>query len=120
MAKAPTCTTCATNYFQTQEKGSDLENCCYGSNETLILRMIHGGEFGELLYGEGAYLHDLRDELFSNAGEGLRSGELLLRLQRDADPAHDSRRRVWRATLWRRRLPARPARRIIFKRRRRP
>ncbi len=48
-----------------------LENCCYGSNETLILRMIHGGEFGELLYGEGAYLHDLRSELFSNAGEGL-------------------------------------------------
>jgi hypothetical protein len=33
--------------------------------------MIHGGEFGELLYGEGAYLHDLRDELFSTAGEGL-------------------------------------------------
>ena len=48
-----------------------LENCCYGYNETLILRMIHGGEFGELLYGEGAYIHDLRDELFSNAGEGL-------------------------------------------------
>jgi hypothetical protein len=48
-----------------------LENCCYGANETLILRMIHGGEFGELLYGEGAYLHDLRNELFSDAGEGL-------------------------------------------------
>jgi hypothetical protein len=48
-----------------------LENCCYGYNETLILRMVHGGEFGELLYGEGAYIHDLRDELFSNAGEGL-------------------------------------------------
>src|ERR1035438_114629 len=48
-----------------------LENCCYGYNETLILRMIHGGEFGELLYGEGAYIHDLRNELFSEAGEGL-------------------------------------------------
>lgn len=48
-----------------------LENCCYGYNETLILRMVHGGEFGDLLYGEGAYIHDLRDELFSNAGEGL-------------------------------------------------
>lgn len=48
-----------------------LENCCYGYNETLILRMVHGGEFGDLLYGEGAYLHDLRDELFSRAGEGL-------------------------------------------------
>ena len=48
-----------------------LENCCYGYNETLILRMIHGGLFGDLLYGEGAYIHDLRDELFSNKGEGL-------------------------------------------------
>ncbi|WP_109487712.1 Gfo/Idh/MocA family protein [Occallatibacter savannae] len=48
-----------------------LENCCYGYNETLVLRMIHAGEFGEILYGEGAYLHDLRDELFSHAGEGL-------------------------------------------------
>jgi len=48
-----------------------LENCCYGYNETLILRMVHDGQLGELLYGEGAYLHDLREELFSNAGEGL-------------------------------------------------
>ncbi len=48
-----------------------LENCCYGYNETLILRMVQAGKFGELLYGEGAYLHDLREELFSNVGEGL-------------------------------------------------
>ena len=48
-----------------------LENCCYGYNETLVLRMCQAGEFGELLYGEGAYIHDLREELFSNAGEGL-------------------------------------------------
>jgi hypothetical protein len=48
-----------------------LENCCYGYNETLILRMTHAGLFGDLLYGEGAYVHDLRDELFSNKGEGL-------------------------------------------------
>jgi hypothetical protein len=48
-----------------------LENCCYGFNETLILRMVHAGLFGDLLYGEGAYLHDLRGELFSGKGEGL-------------------------------------------------
>jgi hypothetical protein len=48
-----------------------LENCCYGYNETLILRMVQAGQFGELLYGEGAYLHDLREELFSTKGEGL-------------------------------------------------
>jgi hypothetical protein len=48
-----------------------LENCCYGYNETLVLRMIHEGLFGDLLYGEGAYIHDLREELFSTKGEGL-------------------------------------------------
>jgi hypothetical protein len=48
-----------------------LENCCYGENETLILNMVHAGLFGDLLYGEAAYLHDLRGELFSNEGEGL-------------------------------------------------
>ena len=48
-----------------------LENCCYGENETLVLNMIRAGLFGELLYGEAAYIHDLREELFSNKGEGL-------------------------------------------------
>ena len=56
---------------ETRKQCLMLENCCYGYNETLVLRMIQGGEFGELLYGEGAYIHDLREELFSNAGEGL-------------------------------------------------
>lgn len=48
-----------------------LENCCYGENETLVLAMIRAGLFGDLLYGEAAYIHDLREELFSNKGEGL-------------------------------------------------
>jgi predicted dehydrogenase len=48
-----------------------LENACYGYNETLILRMVNDGKFGELLYGEGAYLHDLRATLFSDKSEGL-------------------------------------------------
>jgi hypothetical protein len=56
---------------QTRRHCIMLENCCYGYNETLILRMVHAGMFGDLLYGEGAYLHDLREELFSNKGEGL-------------------------------------------------
>jgi hypothetical protein len=56
---------------QTRKHCMILENCCYGYNETLILCMIYAGLFGELLYGEGAYIHDLREELFSNAGEGL-------------------------------------------------
>jgi len=56
---------------QTRKHCMMLENCCYGYNETLILRMIRDGKFGDLLYGEGAYLHDLREELFSDKGEGL-------------------------------------------------
>ncbi|MBV9157926.1 MAG: Gfo/Idh/MocA family oxidoreductase [Acidobacteriaceae bacterium] len=48
-----------------------LENCCYGENETLVLNMVRVGLFGDLLYGEAAYIHDLREEMFSNQGEGL-------------------------------------------------
>jgi hypothetical protein len=48
-----------------------LEECCYGYTETLVLNMVRKGVFGDLLYGEAAYLHDLRSEMFSNKGEGL-------------------------------------------------
>ena len=65
-----------------------LENCCYGYNETLILRMVHAGEFGDLLFGEGAYIHDLRSELFSNAGEGLWRRTWHTRLNGDLYPTH--------------------------------
>ena len=56
---------------QTRRHCIMLENCCYGYNETLVLRLAHAGLFGDLLYGEGAYVHDLREELFSTKGEGL-------------------------------------------------
>ncbi|MFI9203255.1 Gfo/Idh/MocA family protein [Streptomyces sp. NPDC053048] len=42
-----------------------LENCCYGRNEMRVLRMAHAGLFGELLHGAGAYIHDLRELMFS-------------------------------------------------------
>ena len=48
-----------------------MENCCYGATELLILNMVRAGIFGELIYGEAGYLHDLRAELFSDQGEGL-------------------------------------------------
>jgi hypothetical protein len=48
-----------------------LEECCYGFTETLVLNMVRHGMFGTLLNGEAAYLHDLREEMFSNKGEGL-------------------------------------------------
>ena len=48
-----------------------LEECCYGYTETLVLNMVRQGVLGQVLYGEAAYLHDLREEMFSNKGEGL-------------------------------------------------
>jgi predicted dehydrogenase len=50
---------------QTRRHCMQLENCCYGQNEMRALRMAHEGLFGELLHGSGAYLHDLRELLFS-------------------------------------------------------
>ena len=48
-----------------------LENCCYGYNELMVLNMVRDGLFGDLLHGEGAYLHDLRRLLFEDRSEGL-------------------------------------------------
>ncbi|MFV0482832.1 MAG: Gfo/Idh/MocA family oxidoreductase [Bacteroidales bacterium] len=36
-----------------------LENCCYDDFEILTLNMAQQGAFGELIHGEGAYIHDL-------------------------------------------------------------
>jgi len=48
-----------------------LENCCYGESELLVLNMVRQGVFGELNHGEAAYIHDLRELLFSGSGESL-------------------------------------------------
>ncbi|HWB55184.1 MAG TPA: Gfo/Idh/MocA family oxidoreductase [Tepidisphaeraceae bacterium] len=56
---------------RTQKHCMILENCCYGPAELLVLNMVRQGLFGELLHGEGAYLHDLRHTFFSYAHEGL-------------------------------------------------
>ena len=37
-----------------------LENCCYDFFELLTLNMARQGLFGDILHGEGAYIHDLR------------------------------------------------------------
>ncbi len=48
-----------------------LENCCYGSSELLVLNMIRAGRLGTITHAEAAYIHDLRDMLLGDAGEGL-------------------------------------------------
>lgn len=42
-----------------------LENCCYDFFELLTLNMARQGFFGELIHGEGAYIHDLLEMNFS-------------------------------------------------------
>jgi predicted dehydrogenase len=42
-----------------------LENCCYDFFELLILNMTRAGLFGEIVHGEGAYIHDLLEGNFS-------------------------------------------------------
>ena len=48
-----------------------LENVNYGFAELLVLNMVRQGLFGEIVHGEGGYLHDLRAIKFEDAHEGL-------------------------------------------------
>jgi hypothetical protein len=48
-----------------------MENCNYGRTELMVLNMVRQGVLGEILHGEGGYLHDLRSVKFDTDGEGL-------------------------------------------------
>jgi predicted dehydrogenase len=48
-----------------------LENCCYGQTELLAFNMVHAGLLGTVTHGEAAYIHDLRELLMADQGEGL-------------------------------------------------
>jgi hypothetical protein len=41
-----------------------LENCCYDFFELLTLNMARQGFFGEIIHGEGAYIHPILDQNF--------------------------------------------------------
>ncbi|NQU87266.1 MAG: Gfo/Idh/MocA family oxidoreductase [Mariniphaga sp.] len=45
-----------------------LENCCYDFFELLTLNMARQGYFGEIVHGEGSYIHDLRFLNFDKEG----------------------------------------------------
>jgi predicted dehydrogenase len=61
-----------------------LENCCYDFFEMLTLNMARQGLFGEIIHGEGAYIHNLIDLNFDKEGyydmwrlkENYRNGSL--------------------------------------------
>lgn len=61
-----------------------MENCCYDFFELMTLNMARQGYFGEIIHGEGAYIHNLLDLNFSKEGyyemwrlkENFRNGNL--------------------------------------------
>ncbi|MFP4487966.1 MAG: Gfo/Idh/MocA family protein [Bacteroidales bacterium] len=44
---------------RTKKHCMQLENCCYDFFELLTLNMARQGLFGDIVHGEGAYIHDL-------------------------------------------------------------
>ena len=65
-----------------------LENCCYGREEMLVLQMIRAGRLGEILHGEAAYIHDLRQILFAKESEGLWRRDWHIRRDGNLYPTH--------------------------------
>jgi len=65
-----------------------LENCCYGYNEMLVLNLVKAGRLGRLTHGECAYIHDLRELLLSDEGEGLWRRYPHLQLDGNLYPTH--------------------------------
>lgn len=52
---------------RTQKHCMMLENCCYDFFELLTLNMARQGFFGEIIHGEGAYIHDIYESLFDTS-----------------------------------------------------
>ncbi len=50
---------------KTRKHCTNLENCNYDFFEMATLNMAQKGLFGEIIHGEGAYIHDIREGVFS-------------------------------------------------------
>ncbi len=74
---------------QTQRHCMMMENVCYGREELLVLNMVRQGVLGELLHGEGAYIHDLRGQM-NEVGHGTGSWRTLEYTKRNGNlyPTH--------------------------------
>lgn len=64
------CWTLVETAEQTRRHCMMLENCCYGETELAVLNAVRQNAFGEILHGEGGYLHCLQDVKFDEDGEG--------------------------------------------------
>lgn len=65
-----------------------MENCCYDRNALMVFNMVRKGMFGELVHGEGGYMHDLRELKFSTEGEGLWRLESTIKRNGNLYPTH--------------------------------
>ncbi len=76
-------------YEQTKTPFMFLENCCYGRRELMCLNMVKKGVFGEVVHCDGAYCHDLREEVSS--GVEIRHYRLRNYIHRNCDnyPTHE-------------------------------
>lgn len=52
---------------QTRRHCMMLENCCYDFFEMTTLNMAQQGMFGEIIHGEGAYIHELKKYMIDEA-----------------------------------------------------
>lgn len=62
------CWQLVTTSEKTKKHFVQLENCCYDFFEMLTLNMVRQGMFGDVIHGEGAYIHNLVGLNFSKTG----------------------------------------------------
>lgn len=76
-------------YEKTKTPFMFLENCCFGKREMMVLNMVEHGFLGEIVHCEGAYAHDLREEI--SGGKENRHYRLRNYLTRNCEnyPTHD-------------------------------
>ena len=65
-----------------------LENYPYGRTRMMVLNMAHTGAFGEVTYGEGAYIHDTRNLAYEKDGSLSWRGEIARKYRGDVYPTH--------------------------------
>lgn len=57
-----------------------LENACYDNFELTTIEMVKKGILGEIVHGEGAYIHDLRSHHFQQNDRDVLRGQWRLKL----------------------------------------
>ncbi|MCX6030872.1 MAG: Gfo/Idh/MocA family oxidoreductase [Chloroflexi bacterium] len=64
------------------------ENFCYMRPNMMVLNMVQGGVFGDVVYTEGAYIHDCRALSFTPNNELTWRGELRRQFNGNLYPTH--------------------------------